>query len=309
MHLPRGLAAAALAGALAAGVLTSTAAPAQARGDGYRFIGGGSSPAFWWDRCTTVTVGLDTRFAARTGMRPEWERVRWESVLDEVGFYTGYDFRLVEVRTAPSGGGPRAVGDDRGADVLITYGAKRGPSDFRYPRLRSAGVQAFGGPAWRGREVLRGAIVVNAPAVYDGLTDTRLAPKWAGVDPVRSVYMHELGHVLGLDHVADRRQLMFPYLDLSRDDELGSGDRKALRLLASRPCHSGGARGPVPRGTYQPDETVMPVGDASADPPESCAPTGPCIPEPSPDPFPIPTPPPAPIDGGPAPAGFARTGG
>ena len=47
--------------------------------------------------------------------------------------------------------------------------------------------------------------------------------------------MHELGHVVGLDHVKDRHELMNPeYLGL---DTWGPGDRQGLAVLGAGPCY------------------------------------------------------------------------
>lgn len=49
-----------------------------------------------------------------------------------------------------------------------------------------------------------------------------------------SLYMHEIGHVLGLDHVDDNRQLMFGTVANARD--LGAGDLAGLRVLTGGGC-------------------------------------------------------------------------
>ena len=53
---------------------------------------------------------------------------------------------------------------------------------------------------------------------------------------VRAVVMHELGHVLGLDHVDDRDQLM--YDENVGQTELGPGDRAGLAALGAGRCES-----------------------------------------------------------------------
>ena len=54
---------------------------------------------------------------------------------------------------------------------------------------------------------------------------------------VQAVVMHELGHGLGLDHVDDRKQLM--YQDNVGLTELGPGDRRGLALLGQGKCAPG----------------------------------------------------------------------
>lgn len=58
--------------------------------------------------------------------------------------------------------------------------------------------------------------------------------RYDGADRAKGLVMHELGHVLGLDHVDDHSQLMYP--SGNRSNELGAGDRHGLTLLGQGPC-------------------------------------------------------------------------
>jgi hypothetical protein len=57
-------------------------------------------------------------------------------------------------------------------------------------------------------------------------------PGATGADPRSALLLHELGHLAGLDHVADNTQIMFPYTGYART--FGAGDLAGLRALAPR---------------------------------------------------------------------------
>ena len=60
-----------------------------------------------------------------------------------------------------------------------------------------------------------------------------LKPGWGPGLTRGNLVVHELAHVLGLDHVADRRQVMNPSLNAQTPDGFGAGDRAGLARVGA----------------------------------------------------------------------------
>jgi hypothetical protein len=91
---------------------------------------------------------------------------------------------------------PKRYGKDRWAPVLIAW------SDETVEPELGGGTDGFAGP--QGIDAPDGtAVYVTGDVVLDRVD---LADAGADVEPT---VLHELGHLVGLDHTSDRRQLMF----------------------------------------------------------------------------------------------------
>ncbi|GAA0305524.1 matrixin family metalloprotease [Kineococcus aurantiacus] len=73
-----------------------------------------------------------------------------------------------------------------------------------------------------------GAVDVDAAQVTDALA------RPGGDRLVRAVFEHELGHLVGLAHVEDRTQLMYPQTSTVLD--YAPGDLTGLAALGTGPC-------------------------------------------------------------------------
>jgi hypothetical protein len=120
---------------------------------------------------------------------------------------------------------PRRYGD-RWAPILIAWS-----DETRYPDL--AGYIAGVGTPHPVQTVDGHLVLTSGQVVLDG----------AQLDPLqmpdrteaRALLLHELGHVVGLAHTADRNEIMFSEAQLTVQD-YGPGDLMGLRAVGSRSC-------------------------------------------------------------------------
>lgn len=78
------------------------------------------------------------------------------------------------------------------------------------------------------KSYITGSLELDTPQISELLAED------GGADYVLAVMQHELSHVMGLDHVDDPIQLMYP--EIGAPDGLANGDLTGLHLLASAPC-------------------------------------------------------------------------
>jgi hypothetical protein len=110
--------------------------------------------------------------------------------------------------------------------VLVAFAT---PMDV--PDLKGS-VDGLGGSAWIERGGRR--TYVTGQVALDRDSFNQMVVGNDGPARAQAVVMHELGHILGLNHVSDSRQLM--YSSGNRSHQLGAGDRSGLAMLGQGPC-------------------------------------------------------------------------
>ncbi len=191
-------------------------------GDGhYRFFDTqpGSREPIAWNPCEPITYVVN----------PEGAPDGWEELLDdgiaEVSNAAGLRFDYIGT-TGDRGFTDRVNALGRGEPVLIGWA-----DDDEVPRLEGD-VAGLAGPVTQTRagfsRYVTGMVVLD----LDVFAELEVQPD--GEAHQRAIVMHELGHLLGLDHVADDRELMYES-NLGRTT-LGKGDRKGLALLGGVSC-------------------------------------------------------------------------
>ena len=81
-----------------------------------------------------------------------------------------------------------------------------------------------------GMAYVTGSVVLDAEDI-----GSRIASP-TGADQVRAIVQHELGHLVGLGHVADPSQLMFTETRPRQIQDWGNGDLAGLNLLGRGRC-------------------------------------------------------------------------
>lgn len=120
------------------------------------------------------------------------------------------------------------------AEVVVSY-VQPNVKSTSSPLMRKTGGQWATGYAmsipkmWRTSSTSRWKIAVGRAAILlNAEHDTRLRPGFGAGSTRGAVLLHEIAHVVGLDHVQDTAQLMYPTVISRATTQLGAGDLAGL---------------------------------------------------------------------------------
>ena len=123
----------------------------------------------------------------------------------------------------------RDVYGDRWAPLLIAWTTPEQAAQLAGPVIGTGGSTHFSfgdGP----KSFVTGSLELDAPQIGEDLGRTD------GAAYATAVILHELGHVMGLEHVDDPAQLMYP--EIGAPDGLAAGDLNGLYELGSAQCRT-----------------------------------------------------------------------
>ena len=181
-----------------------------------------------WDPCRPIHVVVNSAQAPAGA-----DRLLREATA-ELTEATGLQFVLDGSTTEPPAS-PRPPTDrtrygNRWSPVLVAW-----TDDRQVPQL-AGNVVGLGGPVmapYRGAAEMH---FVSGLVYLDGEAIASLARTDDGHRHARAIVMHELAHLVGLTHVDEARELMFPRNE--GQTVFGPGDLEGLRRLGGGRCFS-----------------------------------------------------------------------
>lgn len=187
------------------------------------------------DPTTGAPIGYDPCTPVRFEVRPDGAPPGGDAMIDEavasVAAVTGLTFQRVGMTDrGPAGDGPAPVPapGQEWPPVAVLWSD---PSEAPGLEGRVAGYAGSipAAPAGGSRYLRTGEVVIDAPSV------TGLLARPDGRAQVVAILTHEVGHLVGLDHVDDPSQLMHAE-NSGLVTRFGAGDLAGLRALGEIAC-------------------------------------------------------------------------
>jgi hypothetical protein len=191
----------------------------------------GHSHLVRWDPCSTVTyaVNIDRAASSRHGRAGALRDVR--RAMSRAADRTAITFRYVgATHEVPKDEGSRGwSARQRAAEIVVAW-VTPSTSDLLTP-VGSGYASGTGGWMWKAWSsggawrlaIGRGFVVINAQQRHE------YAPGFGAGRTRGALLMHEIGHALGLNHVGNTAELMYPTMLQRSRSSYKVGDKAGLR--------------------------------------------------------------------------------
>lgn len=182
-----------------------------------------------WDPCRPV------HYVVRSAGAPPGGQLALDRAVQQIEHITGLRFSYDgDTSEAPSVSRPAqdpARYGNRWSPVLVAW-----TDPAEYPNMKGfaglAGPDAVSGTSPGHRRYVSGVVYLNREHLSEVAT-------WGdGQERIDAVVLHELGHLIGLDHVDDPGELMYRTPTAQAHEEgFEEGDRRGLAALSGGPCY------------------------------------------------------------------------
>lgn len=206
-------------------------------GGGYRLITadtGSGEHAVRWNPCQeAITYTVNTRLARQKGKTSAQARAKAQSeivkAMGKVGAATGITFRFAGTTTEIPRGASWSDQQGPADEIVIAY-VDRDKAATRSDLL-SQGAWGQGGQiyAYEGSTVVAGRGFV----LIDRDKTAKMKVGFGAGLRRGNLVLHEVAHVMGLDHVSSRKQLMYPTMSSKTPNGFASGDLAGLARVGS----------------------------------------------------------------------------
>ena len=181
-----------------------------------------------WDPCRPIHMVINDAQAPAGADQLLREAIK--SVSSATGLQFVIDGPTTEPPTRQRGPLDKARYGDQWSPVLVAW-----TEPTMAPELRGA-IAGVAGPAGAPYYTAAQQHWVSGTVSLDGPQFREIVQQANGWPAAQAIVMHELGHLVGLDHVTNKDQLM--YEDNIGQLDWGAGDREGFRQLGGGPCFS-----------------------------------------------------------------------
>lgn len=186
-----------------------------------------------WDPCRTITYAVNTDLSAASAGGRDGALRDAQRAMDRAASRTGLTFRFVgRTHEVPdNNGGQGWSARQRAADIVIAW-VTPSTSDL-LTKVSSGYASGTGGWMWKAWSdghkwrlaIGRGFVVVNA------LQRNDYAPGFGPGRTRGALLLHEVGHALGLNHVGNTAEIMYPTMLRRSSSSYKFGDRAGLHRV------------------------------------------------------------------------------